>query len=233
MSTTTLLTSAWLRPGVAPSLAREAPPVSEDTLSTLINIAGRQRMLSQRIVLQATLASLGHVEALALAREALELFERSHEALVRGGGKEKLPGLFCDVLREAYRREQAEQQIRDFARLAGKALSDLEHARAGRSDALRLLAERATPVLGTLNSITGVYEQEARRRAQESRKRSIALLSDIRDVSRQARIVASNARVVAARAGTHGREFAVVAGVMSDVTDEIDRLAKTALNLSA
>jgi methyl-accepting chemotaxis protein len=42
-------------------------------------------------------------------------------------------------------------------------------------------------------------------------------------------MVAFNAQVVAARAGSVGKEFAVVASTMSDVTGEIDELVQTAL----
>lgn len=41
--------------------------------------------------------------------------------------------------------------------------------------------------------------------------------------------MAFNARVAAARAGEPGREFAVVADVLSNITDESTRLAQTGL----
>ncbi|WP_382328537.1 hypothetical protein ACFJGX_13125 [Hydrogenophaga sp. UC242_50] len=41
-----------------------------------------------------------------------------------------------------------------------------------------------------------------------------------------------NAQVVAARAGQHGREFAVVANVLSDITGEIDGLTRKAAILA-
>ena len=42
-------------------------------------------------------------------------------------------------------------------------------------------------------------------------------------------MVAFNAQVVAARAGDVGREFAVVASTMTNITGEIDALVQTAL----
>jgi methyl-accepting chemotaxis protein len=46
-------------------------------------------------------------------------------------------------------------------------------------------------------------------------------------------MVAFNARVVAARAGHAGREFAVVAGVLQNITTEIDQMVSTALAAAA
>ena len=40
---------------------------------------------------------------------------------------------------------------------------------------------------------------------------------------------AFNARIVAARAGQAGKEFSVVAGVLSNITGEIDEMVNAAL----
>jgi len=44
--------------------------------------------------------------------------------------------------------------------------------------------------------------------------------------------VSFNAQVMAARAGQHGREFAVVANVLSGITAEIDGLSLKAVSLA-
>ncbi|MBW8834580.1 MAG: type IV pili methyl-accepting chemotaxis transducer N-terminal domain-containing protein, partial [Burkholderia sp.] len=74
--------------------------VSSEVLSSLINIAGRQRMLSQRIVFKAMLALRQSDGALAIARDTLRTFADSHAALVQG--RDGLPGLFSPALREAF-----------------------------------------------------------------------------------------------------------------------------------
>jgi methyl-accepting chemotaxis protein len=56
------------------------------------------------------------------------------------------------------------------------------------------------------------------------------VITEIETIAKQAKMVAFNARIVAARAGFAGREFAVVAGVLSNITGEIDDMVKTALN---
>jgi hypothetical protein len=45
-------------------------------------------------------------------------------------------------------------------------------------------------------------------------------------------VVSFNAQIMAARAGQHGREFAVVANVLSDITGEIDGLTRKAAVLA-
>jgi len=51
-------------------------------------------------------------------------------------------------------------------------------------------------------------------------------------VAREAKVVSFNAQVMAARAGQHGREFAVVANVLSGITNEIDGLSLQAVSLA-
>jgi methyl-accepting chemotaxis protein len=58
------------------------------------------------------------------------------------------------------------------------------------------------------------------------------MMGDIKTIARQARMVAFNAQIVAARAGQAGKEFAVVAGTMTSVTSEIDELVRAALSSS-
>ena len=74
--------------------------VSGEVLSSLINMAGRQRMLSQRIVLQAMLALQRFDNALAVARDTLRIFSESHATLLQG--RNGLPGLFSPAIRDAF-----------------------------------------------------------------------------------------------------------------------------------
>lgn len=70
--------------------------VSAETFGYLINLSGRQRMLSQRVVLNAMLAEMGDATALDCAQKALTLFAESHQILIEGDGH--LPGVCFDSL---------------------------------------------------------------------------------------------------------------------------------------
>lgn len=57
-------------------------------------------------------------------------------------------------------------------------------------------------------------------------------VGDIRSVAKEAKGLSFNAQIMAARAGQHGREFAMVANVLSDITGEIDGLTRQAAVLA-
>jgi hypothetical protein len=211
--------------------AANAAAVTAEAVSTLINLAGRQRMLSQKIGLQAVLLSTGRADALAGAREALQMFKESHELLVKGGNG--LPGLFSPALEaEFFGAPQADVKARRFIALADDAIVALAERRPHAAAALDALIAEAQVILPTLNRVTLAYESEAKARVDTAKRQLRELMHSIRDVAREARIVSFNAQVIAARAGDKGREFSVVADVLTRVTGEIDALAQTAMRAS-
>lgn len=206
-----------------------APVISGELFGALINLAGRQRMLSQRIVLNAVLASLGQDNTLQIARETLALFRNSHTTLVQGN--HELPGVFFDDLDLAYFGPlKGDQQIRDFMELAERALDATESNFRSAPGLLRELGKSATSIVALLNRITVVYEDESRRHSLAQKKQLHEMMNNIKTIAKQARIVSCNAQIVAARAGDAGREFSVVAGVLSNITGEIDDLVHVALS---
>ncbi|MCW7538477.1 type IV pili methyl-accepting chemotaxis transducer N-terminal domain-containing protein [Aquabacterium sp. A7-Y] len=223
--------SASTPPLPVPGPASRDAAVPADTLAALINLAGRQRMLSQRLVLQALLASMGRELALAAAREALALFADSHTTLVHGKGR--LPGAHFAEVREAYfGAAGGDGRIREFISLAEQTLQALESGASQSATLLQALIGSAGAVLPLLNQITQIYESESRRCAEHLKRQLLALMGDIKSVAKQARMVAFNAQVLAARSGDSGREFAVVAKELTQVTGEIDELAEVALRVS-
>lgn len=220
---------------VIPSNAHNVPTgqdgdvkLSGDVFGALINLSGRRRFTSQRVVLYAVLASLGHEGAAATARDTLAAFRDAHLTLVEG--KRGLPGIFCGQLRDAYFGTlDGDKTIRDFIQLAETTLDAITGNARGAPLLLDELVRTATPLLSVLNGLTLVYEEQAKRHAQLQRKQMQGMMGDIKTIAKQARMVAFNAQIVAARAGQVGKEFAVVASVMTNITGEIDELVQNAL----
>jgi hypothetical protein len=202
--------------------------LSGDVFGVLINLSGRRRFTSQRVVLYSVLASLGRDGADQTARDTLAAFRDAHVTLVEG--KQGLPGVFCPQLHDAYFGTlRGDQVVRDFIALAEDTLDAIAAASPRVPALLDQLVRDATPLLSVLNALTLVYEEQSKRHAQIQRRQMQELMGDIKTIARQARMVAFNAQVVAARAGPVGKEFAVVAGTMTNITTEIDELVQTAL----
>lgn len=216
-----MLTSA---PSAArpPAASAAVPPM--ETFSALINLAGRQRMLSQRLVLFCVLAAQGQDAARTTAGEALALFRDSHAQLLQSS--RDLPAPFGPALEAAFFGPAGVQApVADFIERAERVLAAL---RGGASAGIDGLVERATPVLAVLNQLTQAFETQARQASQQQRKAHGELMNRIELIAREARIVSLNARVIAARAGTDGREFAVVAQELSNISEQIESLARVA-----
>jgi hypothetical protein len=206
--------------------------LSGEVFSALINLSGRRRFTSQRIVLYALLASQGQEGGAATAQEALSLFRGAHKSLL--SDVDGLPGVFCLELREAYfGKMDGDQQIVAFADLGERTLKAIAQGSPQAAELLAELVRITTPTLAILNAITGIYEEQAKQNARQMRKQLRGVITDIETINRQARMVAFNARIVAARAGQAGKEFSVVAGVLSNITGEIDEMVNAALAAAA
>lgn len=218
--------SAALAANSAPG--KNAPALSGEVFGALINLSGRRRFLSQRLVLYAVLAAQGQEDAIAVARDALNVFREANHILVNGS--DTLPGIFCPALEEAYfGRTGGDRQLREFCELAERTLGAAENKLRSVQGLLAELVASTTPLLALLNQMTAIYEEQSKRHAVKMKNQLRSVITDIETIAKQARMVSFNARVVAARAGPAGKEFAVVAGVMSNITGEIDDMVKTAL----
>lgn len=202
-----------------------------EVFGKLINLSGRRRFTSQRVVLYAVLALKGKTGALEVSREALSIFEKAHADLMRGNSE--MPGIFCPELQQAYVTDGGDRAIREFIELARQTQDAIGNQVRGSAELLNRLVESATPLLGTLNGITQLYEDLARRQAQQAKKQLVGVISEIESIAKEARIVLFNAQIAAARAQSSGREFSVVTKELSNITARIDELAREALRSSA
>jgi hypothetical protein len=208
---------------------KRAPAAPKSTAGELygksINLSGRRRFTSQRVVLYAVLASQGRDGALATAHDALATFREAHRTLLEG---ELAPAVLGGELQQAYfGPDRADERIAAFIDLARRVLDAIAARGPGAAPLLEDLVESATPLLATLNRLTQVYED--RQQASSARKQLTAVMGDIEQIARHARIVSFNAQVVAARAGHSGREFAVVSGEFTQITGKLDGLVREAV----
>lgn len=202
--------------------------VSVETIGELINLSGRQRMLSQRIVLQMLLAAQGKEgdgAALDIARTCLSMFESAHADLVKGNAR--LPGAFSSALQQLYfGSPRGDARIREFITLAKTAMDAVSAGSATKTPSLDALVTQATPMLELLQTITQAYQEEMHVCEVALRKRQTEIAEHLGRISMQANIVAMNARVSAARAGPYGREFSVITTVLADIIQEMDQLIR-------
>ena len=202
--------------------------ITGETFGHLINISGRQRMLSQRIILNIFLSTHGHEDALKIVSDDLQLFKDSHHALVIGNSE--MPGVFFESLRQAYKGDlDGHNKNLAFINLVEKTLNAYQSNYRTAQSLLDELGLLAMPIVKLLNQITQVYEAESKEFAKLEQKKRHSLMNDIQNIAKQAKIVAVNAQISAARAGEVGREFSVVATELTHITEKIDSLVKTAL----
>ncbi|MFN7152801.1 MAG: methyl-accepting chemotaxis protein [Acidovorax sp.] len=219
-------------PSSALSLPPKAAPVAgRDNDMSLVNLAARQRMLSQRMVLQTVLAARGSDLHMKAARSSLALFTDSQARLVDTA--RHLDAASGDIIRKAYHGPAGVGATIDaFAQQVGTALDLAERQSPRVDDALARLVESTDSALDALNTATTAFDRVAKAKSETLLKELAGIVASIQTVAREAKVVSFNAQVMAARAGQHGREFAVVANVLSGITNEIDGLSLQAVSLA-
>jgi len=220
-----------------PSLARlplrpvNAPSSAVNESISVVNLAARQRMLSQRMVLQTVLASSGSKLHLLAAQKTFQLFCDSHVKLL--ATPSHLDALSAQLVHDTYQGPRGVGPlIEDFMQQMRSTLESIERG-GSFADSLNKLVARTDTVLEALNTATTTFDNIAKGKASLLMKELTGIVSDIQTVAREAKVVSFNAQVMAARAGQHGREFAVVANVLSGITADIDGMSRKAIDLVA
>jgi len=218
-------------PAGMPGTATHKAGTGQGEEMSIVNIAARQRMLSQRMVLQTVLATRGSALHLQAARTSLALFNASQARLLET--HRHLDEAGASLIRRTYAApDGVGTTIESFARQVGTTLDLAERQSPRTEEALALLVEGTDAVLDALNRATTAFDQLARTQSDAMMKELTGIVASIQTVAREAKVVSFNAQVMAARAGTHGREFAVVANVLSGITNEIDGLSLQAVALA-
>lgn len=152
--------------------------------SRVVNIAGRQRMLSQRICKE-VLAWRSSTEPqeseayLAQLRESLGLWQTSHDGLLQGSeelglrvtNSEKLKSMFASLQHDF---SSMLQEVNELIRLAESSASDMTETRIQAS--IDRLLEHEGDYLAAMDAIVFQYDAEAAQRVQRLRTIEFVLL---------------------------------------------------------
>lgn len=197
---------------------------------SMVNLAARQRMLSQRLTLQIVLASQGRPELVGAAEATLKQFEDSEKHLVNTAREQT--GTEGERLRAAYFEPgQVARTVDTFIRDAHTALAGASQAHPPQASLDRLVGSMDT-VLQALNQATSAFDDISTAKEASIMRELKAIVGDIQSVAREAKIVSFNAQVIAARAGAVGREFSVVANTLVNISSEVDTLARKGMALA-
>lgn len=199
---------------------------------SLINLAARQRMLSQRMVLQTLLAAQDKPGALTNAQSTFQLFCDSHQQFVQA--HTHMEPAAAQLLRDTYQGPRGVGTV--ISAFMDRMRTTLAHIGAKHPHlqaALDHLVACTDPVLEALNTATTAFDAIARGKEERLMKELTGIVNNIQTVAREAKVVSFNAQVIAARAGEHGRGFAVVANVLAGIATDIDHQSKVAMDLTA
>jgi len=196
-----------------------------------VNLAARQRMLSQRLALQIVLAASGQAEQAEAAAQTLRLFADSHARILALVRDPRLPAAEARALQALYFGAAGVSAMVDAFIADCRAALQPRPAGQAAGPALAAVVGRVDSVLAALNSATSAFDQIGTRKEANLVRQMGEIVEEIRLVAREARVVSFNAQVIAARAGAVGREFSVVAGTLSRISNEVDKLASKGLTL--
>lgn len=215
--------------------AATAMDLKESDLTHLINLAGRQRMLSQRLVLHLCMAARKHKGSLKKATEAYEAFCRNNQYL--RSIPLKLPA--TSPLTQVFQDNQHASALIDrFIQQAQEALQSFDGTDTVTQERhLVPLLDQESQLLDALEHLTNTFQKEVhliqtaiREQLENDKAELIEMLERVSQASLQFTLVSLNARVLAAKQdqGRH-QAFTVVAQQMTELACHINDVIKQVL----
>lgn len=227
---------AW---GGSTSKSEVAGDRQRAALGALINLSGKQRMLSHRTVMFLGLSCgatspRSRDELMRRAVEALAEFRANSQTLVEGDAAAALPPLFSESVSRLLYDEQTAYLglLNEFCLQAEACWRHLERGEPAEQQLVALANLVAGELLTALNSIARAFEkdlsaaiQAEKARASDARRMAVATLTEIETLGLRVKLIAFNALIEAARAGEAGRSFAVIAQEIKALSEQTQSAA--------
>lgn len=202
------------------------------TLGTLINVSGRQRMLSHRVAMFMVLArgagSDEQPRIMAAAAQAIKEFETAQQAIVQGDEAAGIPQLMSARAKRVLSGERGASVIVRFLSEAKRCLGRIEEPNEAVDRNIAAFAELvAGDLLETLARLVKAFETDLAdvataeaKRETEIRRIVLSALHNIESLGSRINLIALNALIEAARAGPAGKAFAIVANEIKSLSTQ-------------
>ncbi|MDP3855729.1 methyl-accepting chemotaxis protein [Phenylobacterium sp.] len=226
-------------PGGSADRRAEAVDRERAALGALINLSGKQRMLSHRTVMFLGLSCgasspRSREDLIRKAAEALAEFRTNSRILVEGDAATDLPPLFSQSVGRLLHGEESAylKLIERFAVEAEDCALRLGRGDPAQPQLVALADLTAGELLAALNRIARAFEADLstairseKAHTEEARRMAVSTLSEIETLGLRVKLIAFNALIEAARAGEAGRSFAVIAQEIKALSEQTQAAA--------